>query len=477
MPLDMAYLVKHGRLWRVQVIVPGRLRPIIGKSKLIALLRTDSPALASREKHRHVHEFKQMIAAAEVEAKRRAKQPPDPLVAEALTWRQSIEDARARDDARGQDTDETEDAEDYEPWNQTSDAESAEMGLDARYHEIVRADGRAKAEAFIAIATAKGTPIAALADDWLAEKPMKQRQKLDYRRAVTKFEAWALARNLSGTAEAVTKRHAGDYKTSAFVRAGVNWRTANKDISALSGYWKWLETRGIAPENVWRGMMLPKLKPQDGAAKRAYSDEELLRLLNGNAPSAALRDAMLIAALSGMRVEEICCVRVGDIKGDLIDLKGTKTAAARRVVPVHVDLATVLARRCEGKGSGVYLFNELRTPPPDGARERSQPVVKAFTRYRRATGVDERAEGARQSNVDFHSFRRWFIKTARDALTSGRASGYSYWTIAEIVGHSKEDSLPLAMTMSRYAGDDTAEAKRACVASVKLPTPLTLSQP
>ena len=72
---------------------------MIGKAKLIAPLHTDSPALACREKHRHVHEFKQRIAAAEVEARRRTKQPADPLVSEALTWRQAIEDARAQDDA------------------------------------------------------------------------------------------------------------------------------------------------------------------------------------------------------------------------------------------------------------------------------------------------------------------------------------------------------------------------------------------
>ena len=118
----------------------------------------------------------------------------------------------------------------------------------------------------------------------------------------------------------------------------------------------------------------------------------------------------------------------------------------------------------------VELPREVTTPPASSPRERSQPVVKAFTRYRRRKGVDERSEGARQSNVDFHSFRRWFIRAARDALTSGRASGYSYWTIAEVVGHSKEDSLPLAMTMSRYSGDDTGEAKRACVAAVRLPS-------
>ena len=469
MPLDRSYLVKNGQQWRVQVVVPRPLRSILGKAKLVVPLHTDSLAVACREKHRHVHEFKQKIAAAEAEARRRAKLSPDPLVEEALTWRKAIEDAQAKDDAEGMAGDEAEAAEDNEPWLRASMVDSAEDALSARYDELVRFAGRAKAEAFAAIATAKGTPISALVDDWLAEKLMKPRQKNDYRRAVVKFEVWTFKQKLGGTAEAVTKRNAGEYKTAAFVRAGANWKTANKDISALSGYWKWLVTQGVARENIWQGMLLPKLRPAEDARKRAYSDEELSKLMKGDAPSAALKDVMRISALSGMRVEEICGLRVGDVKGDIIDLKGTKTAAARRILPIHSDLAETLARRIRGKDAQAYLFDELPTPPPDSARERSQPVVKAFTRYRRTVGVDERAEGARQSNVDFHSFRRWFIRKARDALTSGKATGYSYWTIAEVVGHSKEDSLPLAMTMSRYSGDDTVEAKRACVEAVTLP--------
>ena len=271
-----------------------------------------------------------MIVAAELEVRRKAKQTLDPLVAEALTWRQSIESARTKDKADAELVDVDDEAIYRGPWNYPSAADDAETALGARYDEIVRSDGRQKAGAFATIATARGTPIALMVDDWLAEKPMKPRQKLDYRRAVTKVEVWALTRKLGGTVEGFTKRNAGEYKTSAFVRAGVNWRTANKDISVLSGYWKWLLTQGVVRENVWQGMMLPKLKPDEGAEKRPYSDEELVKLLAGHAPSEALKDAMRIAALSGMRVEEICSLKVGDIKGDLVNLRGTKTAAAHR---------------------------------------------------------------------------------------------------------------------------------------------------
>jgi hypothetical protein len=170
MPLDTTYLVKHGQQWLVQVIVPRHLRLILGKAKLVAPLRTDSLALASREKHRHVHEFKQMIAAAELEARRKAKQTPDPLVAEALTWRRVIEDARTRDleDETGPSEalwDEDPDLAQHETERHKTAADLEAGALEARYEELIRSAGRQKADAFVAIATAKGTSLAALVDD------------------------------------------------------------------------------------------------------------------------------------------------------------------------------------------------------------------------------------------------------------------------------------------------------------------------
>jgi hypothetical protein len=81
---------------------------------------------------------------------------------------------------------------------------------------------------------------------------------------------------------------------------------------------------------------------------------------------------------------------------------------------------------------------------------------------------DPRRKGRRrrQANTDLHSLRRWFIWSAREALLKG-ANGYSQWTIAEGVGHAKRE-VGLEMTMSRYAGDESLEAKAACVRPGKL---------
>ena len=131
--------------------------------------------------------------------------------------------------------------------------------LDARIEELERSEGGERAALLAMIATGKGTPIASLMDDWLLEKAMRPRQTLDYRRAVTKFEAWLVTTaKRPSTVETVNRKVAADYKTQAFVRTGVHPKTANKDISALSGFWKWLEPRGLVTENVWQGQSLPK---------------------------------------------------------------------------------------------------------------------------------------------------------------------------------------------------------------------------
>jgi hypothetical protein len=59
-----------------------------------------------------------------------------------------------------------------------------------------------------------------------------------------------------------------------------------------------------------------------------------------------------------------------------------------------------------------------------------------------------------------HSLRRWFVWAAREALLKGTGKGYSPWTIAEVVGHSKA-GVGLEMTMSRYSGDKSLQAKAA----------------
>lgn len=450
------YLEWHGRQWRVQVKVPLKARQILKKHRLVVPLHTDSLAEANRKKYRVVDELKRQIEKALAEVSMRERRGHDPLIEQAFEWRADIQNeirlAPADEDGR------------YETLLPDLLAERSE--------ELERQVGVARASTFHKTALGLITPLGSFVSSWLAERPdMKVRQQLDYQRAVRKFGAWLGEAGVEASIEAVTRKIAGRYISEGMVAAGGHWKTINKDISALSGYWKWLLKRGHVESNVWSGQSLPKAKAltEDDATKRPFTDREVLTLLTG-IDKPLLADALRIGALTGMRVEEIARLKVADCAGDLIRVRKAKTRAGIRDVPSHPDLKEILQRRCVGKEATAYLFHELTDPSPGSAMERGQPITKGFMRERRALGVDERIEGRRQSRIDFHSLRRWFIMKARDALHAG-ATGYDPWTIADVVGHDRE-STGLAMTMGRYPGRAPVAAMRSCVEAVTLPSTL-----
>ena len=95
-------------------------------------------------------------------------------------------------------------------------------------------------------------------------------------------------------------------------------------------------------------------------------------------PTPTLKDAITILALSGMRVEELARMKVADLRdlaGPLpyIDLKGSKTAAARRLVPIHTDALPIFLRRVGGKAGDQYVFEELPDHRRLGTRQQQSP--------------------------------------------------------------------------------------------------------
>src|SRR5262249_17344581 len=153
---------------------------------------------------------------------------------------------------------------------------------------------------------------------------------------------------------------------------------------------------------------VPKSR-MNGRDKRPFTTVEIKALLSGDA-GVELGDAMRVAALTGMRIDEIYRMMVADCTGGWFVVRAGKTNAALRRVPIHSGLVRIVARRCKGKGDDAFLFHEAGKARDD--RQRSGMASKAFGRYRQSVGVHDVVEGARQSRVDFHSWRRWFITTA-----------------------------------------------------------------
>jgi hypothetical protein len=158
-------------------------------------------------------------------------------------------------------------------------------------------------------------------------------------------------------------------------------------------------------------------------------------------------------------------MRVGDLQ-DLdtalpwVDLKGSKTEAARRSLPLHSGATSIYLRRAtkdrdgRGKSAEDYLLDELRTPPEGSAMERGQPITKLYSRLLAKLGIGEKEDGARQGNVDLHSLRRRWVTQAEQA-------GHPENLIASCVGHQRP-----GMTFGRYSSGPLLEQLRVVVESV-----------
>jgi integrase len=449
---DTRYLEWHGRAggqWRVVVYVPRHLKKVIGKAAFRRGLKTQELRVAQARRWAVVNEFRAIIEAAEAKASGR---PVDPVFAEAVVDKEIHDILITVANVTG------------EPSDAEMLAEFMENILPNRVRRIANEHGPQKAREYEAIARGQRTPLALHLDRWIKETPHFRRRTHDvYRRAVKRLGDFATEAGWQCSVETFDRRAAG-YFASHLSDSGVHPATANKLLSSLSAYWKWMLRKGLAEgENPWRFQSIPEAKGHlEGgkSKKREFTDDELCRLLYPTQPcDPLLREFMLIAALSGMRINEIANIKVQDV--DLNDrtvlIPTATTKAGVRRVPIHSAVLDIFTRRVSGQSSPTWLFPELPEQSKSRESERYMPVSKRFDRYRQSVGVHERPEGQRQSNVEFHSFRRWFI-------TKVQRTNMPRDVIKAIVGH-KDGSV----TFDIYAGGPSLKRFRDVVEAVKLP--------
>ncbi len=340
------------------------------------------------------------------------------------------------------------------------DYEDATSVLTNELERIERTQGTVAAQTIRDLAYGLTTPLMHYVDAWLIEGgikgPLRERTKRQYRSDLQAFAAWFQSVGIPSTIEATTKRVAGRYVTEGLLGRGVDRKTASRKISAVSAYWRWLVKRTEATDNPWTGQSVAKVSGGQSTSrlKRPFTEAEVVTLLNGHADP-ELSDLMRVAALSGMRIEEVYRLTIADCAGEWFNVREAKSRAGVRRVPIHSTLNAIVVRRTTGKAATAYLFPEAG--PPREGRERSMAVSKRFGHYRQRLHVDERVDGRRQSAVDFHSWRRWFVTTARNA-------GFDQATVAAIVGHDVGN-----LTDDVYSSGPAQDRKRECVEAVRLP--------
>ena len=320
----------------------------------------------------------------------------------------------------------------------------------------------AAANHFIGVVLGTRVPVGSQLADYLLLQGVRRSYAGRTRRAVIALAEWMAGRPSGDNLHAVTGPVAVAF-ADHLAGDGITTATVNSLTSALSAYWAWMVRRYVAGSNPWTGQGRRVVDRDLNAVKRPFTDEEVKALLGGNT-SRTLHDMMRLAALTGMRLTEIGALRVEGARAGVFQVEASKTSSGVRAVPVHPDLKQLVARRIRGKQDQEFLIEELRSPPSHGGL-RGKKVSEWFTAYRRAMKLDHRREGRKQSDADFHSFRRWFVTKAEQA-------GQDEWQVARIVGHK-----PSGFTFATYSGGATPAQAVAVVEAVRLPRGTLIDTP
>lgn len=265
--------------------------------------------------------------------------------------------------------------------------------------------------------------------------------------------------NWGKSSETKDKTLAEVLELSADAETFISNKTLNRHISALSSLFKWIQRKpafafkGDNPfANQWRD------EASTGATRwLPYKVEELNKLFAGDAPS-ELRWIMLTALFSGMRLNEVCQLRVADVQQDQgvhffnvgaeHDGQRVKSEAGFRRVPIHSQIIKAgILKYAKALPAG-QLWPGLKPGGPD--RKLSWYVTRQFTAYRRKVGLLRR-------RVNFHSLRKNFV-TCLD-----NSDGVSQADVAAIVGHER------GFTFDRYSEGKGLPALRAIIERVRYP--------
>lgn len=461
-PPERQYLELHGGSWRVTITVPEAARAELG-GRLRKDLRTDSLKEANLRKGVYVREFQARIKAVLAKAGVHRKRVMDEAerLAEWARLAKEQNTPKHEWDAYYEAVAELKLKLAEEGGQYVSDPDAPwdpDFGPMDRWEPDP--ESVAMAEEFADRALLKGTAFEERHAKYLTESKVQARTLADDRRALALLVQWLASREppVPPFVERVTPKRAREFAKALPGLAGVSPVTANKYISRLSSFWIWLAGEvDSAAVNPWANAAHKGARPKAGEEERAFTDTELAKLLTGPATPHML-DLMYIGALTGARLDAIVDLTVGDCENDVIMFHPRKKETHQRYVPIHPDLAPIIARRSEGKTSDSWMFPEWPPVKKAGSmRERSFKASNHFTDYRRLVGVDEVVPGARRARTNFHSFRRWFISRMEQAGVDGDL-------ISAIVGHQRG-----SITLDTYAEGASLELARKAIAKIKLP--------
>ncbi|MDA8219829.1 MAG: tyrosine-type recombinase/integrase [Dehalococcoidales bacterium] len=241
------------------------------------------------------------------------------------------------------------------------------------------------------------------------------------------FARWfAVANGEAFSAAAVAPTDVRDYKAHLVTVERRSPATVNRRLAALRRFFQWAKASKIIDELPTQSVKGLASVP---AAPKALEKREVDRLIRAAEKDGSKRDLAIVLTLrhTGLRVGELCALRLDDIKiserkGSLVVRSGK--GSKYRSIPLNVD-----ARRAIGdylavrpKVSDDHFFIGQRG---DGLKP--QAVENLVGKYARL---------ARLEGVTPHTLRHTFGKQALDA-------GENLVTVATLMGHERLETTAI----------------------------------
>jgi len=408
--------------------IPRELREQLGRVRFVKSLKTESATAAERRAGPIIVAWKRQIEAA------RGRNEVD---SDAAFFREALRDAKTEiERAHVQ---------------QLAEARANEIGL----HELMEGDGSRDAlklmrefESHVA-----NGPFDELVSEWHATSDVTAKtmdmQRADIKRFAAKFPT--IASVSKGAVKEWTERLRAE---------GLTVKTVQRILSALRGYWEYLQARALAPagERPFHDLGLPgtKGRKKKGRVRREdrrqeFTPQDVVRLMAEarSRDDGELADLIDMGRWTGARIEELCSLTVESVKLAAkvphFTINAGKTDAAIRDVPIHPKLKPVL-RRLIGERTTGYVFEHLSE---NKYHDRSNAIGKRFGYLKTALGFNDQ--------FVFHSVR----KTVASQLKDG---GVPEFVAADIIGHEIT-----TMSYGLYAGNVSLATKAEAIGKLRYP--------
>jgi integrase len=296
-------------------------------------------------------------------------------------------------------------------------------------------------------ATGQSTPLAPLVADWKASLELAPQTANQQHRDVLK-----MADHFTSL-EAINPQAVKAW-ADKLIAEGVPATGIARIRTGARSLWLWLQDSGTIPVDSADPFLGPlrlarKTAKRNPTDRRAFAADEMARLYQkaseGGKLDRDMADLIAVVAFTGMRIEEAGALTVADCQGGVFTVRAAKTTAGVRQVPVHPQVAPLVARLIEASTDGFLI-------PSTASGQygvRTQPFTKRFGRLKTSLGFGP-------GHV-FHSIRK-------TVATQLEQAGVPEGVAADILGHDKK-----TMSYGLYSSGSSMQQKAGALAKVSYP--------